>query len=203
MAGLSVHVPVAIILLVAGVVSCFLGYRLFRWMLALYGFVGGAYLVSLLLDVPSPWAAALIVVGGGLTGAAILIMTYLAGLAVLGAGLGALALSLTWTPVYGEPRTGLLVLACLVGAVISVALQRYVIIVWTAFGGAWIGLIGAFALAGHGRALAVASGDVWQVYPLAPANGQVLFAISWFILGCLASFLQLRSLSLARAAGDD
>ena len=87
MTALSAHVPVAIILLVAGGLSCFLGYRLFRWLLALYGFVGGAYLVSLLLNVPSSWATALIIVGGGLTGAAIVIMTYLAGLAILGAGL--------------------------------------------------------------------------------------------------------------------
>ena len=203
MAALSVHVPVAIILLVAGVLSCFLGYRLFRWLLALYGFVGGAYLVSLFINVPSPWATALIIVGGGLTGAAIVIMTYLAGLAILGAGLGVLALSLTWTPVYGEPETWLLILTCLVGAVMSVALRRYVIIVGTAFGGAWIGLIGTLALAGHGRALAVASGDIWQVYPLAPANGQLWFAIGWFALGSLASFLQLRSLSFARATGDD
>jgi len=203
MSALSLHVPAAIILLATGVVSCFLGYRLFRWLLALYGFVGGAYLTSLFLGTLSPWATAVLVIGGGLTGTAVVLMSYLAGLAALGAGLGSLTVGFIWTPVYGEPQTWLVIVACLGGAVTVVALQRYVIIVATAFGGAWTVLVGALALAGHGPALAVASGDFWQVYPMAPANGQVSFVIGWFGLGFLATLVQLRSLSSARAIGDE
>ena len=199
MSFLSSQIPAAIILLAAGLVACFLGYRLFRWLLALYGFIGGAYLTSLFVGTLSPWAAAGVVVVGGLVGAAVLLVIYLAGVAILGAGLGALALSLFWTPTYGEPDPWMVILACLVGASLSVALQRYVIIVSTSFGGAWTALVGALALGGHSRALAVANGDPWQVYPMAPANGQVPFAIGWFGLGILATLMQLRDSSPKRS----
>ena len=39
-------VPAAFILLGAGLLACFQGYRLFRWLLAIYGFVGGAFIAG-------------------------------------------------------------------------------------------------------------------------------------------------------------
>jgi len=195
----SSQVPAAIILLAAGLLACFLGYRLFRWLLAIYGFVGGAYLTSLFVEALEPWAATATIVGGGLAGALLLLIVYLAGLAMLGAGLGALAVSLFWTPQNGDPETWIVVVACLVGAIAAVSLQRYVIIVSTAFGGAWTALVGGLALGGNAEATAAATGDVWQVYPMAPANGQVPFAIGWFGLGLLAAWIQLRATSSARA----
>jgi len=195
------QVPAAIILLgllAAGLLSCFMGYRLFRWLLAVYGFVGGAYLTSLVVGVAEPWIAAAAIIGGGLVGALILLVVYLAGVAMLGAGLGAVAVSLFWSPQTGDPAVWIVVVACLVGAIIAVSLQRYVIIVSTSFGGAWTALVGALALGGDAEALAAASGDLSQLYPLAPANGQVPFAIGWFGLGLLAALVQLRATSSAR-----
>jgi hypothetical protein len=95
------------------------------------------------------------------------------------------------------------VVACLVGAIAAVTLQRYVIIVSTSFGGAWTALVGALALGGHADALAAASGDPWLLYPMAPANGQVPFALGWFGLGLLAALVQLRGSSAARRRADD
>ncbi|TDI26664.1 MAG: TMEM198/TM7SF3 family protein [Acidobacteria bacterium] len=192
------QIPVAIMLLAAGLLSCFMGYRLFRWLLGIYGFVGGAYLTSLFVDALEPWAAAATIVGGGLAGAVFLLLVYLAGVAILGAGLGVLAVSLFWTPPTGDPEWWVVVGACLVGAIAAVSLQRYVIIVSTSFGGAWTALVGALALGGDAEALAAAGGDLWQVYPMAPANGQVAFAIGWFGLGLLAALVQLRATSSAR-----
>ena len=200
---LSPHVSVAIILLATGLVSCFLGYRLFKWLLAVLGFGVGAYLASLFVVTSSLWTAVLLSVGGGLTGMVAVLMTYLAGIALLGAGLSALALSFLWAPALGEPSVWPVIFVCLVGAGLSVVLQRYVIIVLTAFTGAWASLVALFALAGCGRALALVSGDFWQVYPMAPANGQVLFAICWFCLGSFAAFLQLWALNSDRVIGDE
>ena len=191
----SPQIPVAIILLAAGLLACFMGYRLFRWLLALYGFVGGAYLTSLFIDALEPWVAAATIVGGGLVGAALLLLAYLAGVAILGAGLGVLAVSLFWTPQNGDPESWVVVVACLVGAIAAVSLQRYVIIVSTSFGGAWTALVGALALGGNAEALAAAGGDLWQVYPMAPADGQAPFAIGWVGLGLLAALVQLRATS--------
>ncbi len=51
-------------------------------------------------------------------------------------------------------------------------LQRYVIIVATAFGGAWTVIVGGLALAGDAVSTAAASGDVWILYPMSPAPAQ-------------------------------
>ncbi len=192
------EVPAAIILLAAGLLACFMGYRLFRWLLGLYGFIGGAYLASLFVNTPEPWMTAAAVVAGGLVGALFLLVVYLAGVAILGAGLGALAVSLFWTPDGGSAETWVVITACLVGAIAAVSLQRYVIIVGTSFGGAWTALVGALALGGHTESVAAAGGDPWQLYPMAPANGQVGFAIGWFGLGLLAALVQLRGSSPLR-----
>ena len=195
----SSPVPAAIILLAAGLMACFLGYRLFRWLLAIYGFVAGAYLTSLFVGTLEPWVAAAAIVGGGLAGALLLLVAYLAGLALLGAGLGALAISLFWTPQNGDPEPWVVVVVCLVGAIATVSLQRYVIIASTAFGGAWTALVGGLALGGNAVAMAAASGDVWRIYPMAPADGQVPFAVGWCGLGLLAAWVQVRATSPARA----
>ena len=191
MVFVSPQVVAAIILLAAGLVACFLGYRLFRWLLVLYGFAGGAYLTSLFVGTLSPWTAAAAVVLGGLAGAAVLLVVYLAAVAMAGAGVGVLVLGLSWTPGRGEPEAWMVILACLVGASLAVVLQSYVIIVGTAFGGAWTTLIGALALVGHPGALAVIAGEPWQMYPLASARGQVPFAVGWLSLGLLAALWQL------------
>jgi hypothetical protein len=195
---LSSQIPAAIILLGAGLLACFMGYRLFRWLLGIYGFIGGAYLTSLFVVTLDPWLAAAAIVGGGLAGAVALLVAYLAGVAILGAGLGALAVSLFWTQPNGDTEAWVVVVACLVGAIAAVSLQRYVIIIGTSFGGAWTALVGALALGGHAEASAAAGGDLSQLYPMASANGQVPFAIGWFGLGLLAALVQLRATSLAR-----
>ena len=195
------EVPAAIILLAAGLLACFMGYRLFRWLLAVYGFIGGAWVTSLFVELGEPWMNAVAAVSGGLVGALLLLVVYLAGVAILGAGLGALAVNLFWTPAGDTAESWVIIVACLVGAIAAVSLQRYVIIVGTSFGGAWSALVGALALGGHTAAMAAAGGDPWQVYPMAPAAGQVGFAVGWFGLGLLAVLVQLRAASLARVGG--
>ncbi len=203
MAFVSPQVVAAIILLAAGLVACFLGYRLFRWLLVLYGFAGGAYVTSLFVGTLSPWAAAGVVIVGGLAGAAVLLVVYLAAVAVAGAAIAVLVLNLSWTPVRGEPEAWMVILACLVGAIVAVSLHRYVIIVGTAFGGAWTALVGALALVGHPGALAVTGGDLWEMYPLAPARGQVSFAVGWLSLGLLAALWQLLGARAAKSPPPD
>lgn len=191
MAFLPPPVVAAIILLAAGLAACFLGYRLFRWLLVLYGFAGGAWVTSLFVGALSAWAAAAVVLVGGLAGAAVLLVLYLAAVAVAGAGAGVLILNLSRPPAGDEPEAWMVILASLVGASIAVMLQRGVIIVGTAFGGAWTALVGVLALVGHPGARAAAAGDLWQMYPLAPARGQVPFAVGWLSLGLLAALWQL------------
>jgi hypothetical protein len=42
----TLQIPVAVLLLLGGLVACFAGYRLFRIVLGIYGFILGALLAS-------------------------------------------------------------------------------------------------------------------------------------------------------------
>ena len=66
------------------------------------------------------------------------------------------------------------------------------IIVATSFGGSWAALVGGLALAGNSAAVAATAGDVRQLYPLAPADMQVAFAVAWYVLAVVALVVQFR-----------
>jgi hypothetical protein len=85
------------------------------------------------------------------------------------------------------------VLCSVTGAIAAMYLQRYFIIVFTAFGGAWTMLVGAMALVGDRAALrAAASGDVWVAYPLNPAPGrQQWVVVAWLLLSLIGAGVQL------------
>ena len=71
-------------------------------------------------------------------------------------------------------------------------LQRYVIIVATAFGGAWTVIVGgAGGLGRSRRAHAAAAGDVWILYPTTPAPGQAWVPVAWIVLGLIGTGVQL------------
>jgi hypothetical protein len=197
--SLSFHVPVAIILLGGGLLACFLGYRLLRVLLALYGFIGGVMIATLFLDGFETWVSVLVTVGSGLLGSLVAIAAYLAGVALAGAGLAAFVVNTVWERLEGEPILWVVLGACLVGALLALSLRRYVIIVGTSFGGAWTAIVGGLALTGNGAAVAAATGDVSQMYPLVPAGGHMPFVVGWLALGGVAALVQLRTLTGVQA----
>ena len=186
----SYQIPAAIILLGGGLLVCFVGYRLLRVVLAVYGFVFGAIIANLFLDELETWQVISGLVGGGLLGTLALLAAYFVGVALLGAALGALIVKLIWSQLANEPHWAVVITAAGVGAFTALTLRRYVIIISTSFGGAWTALVGGLALTGDRAALAAASGDVWMVYPMTQ-TGQRGFAIAWFGLALLAAVVQL------------
>jgi hypothetical protein len=189
----SFQIPAAVILLAGGLTSCFAGYRVFRVVLGIYGFLLGALLASGATGTEhTAWmiGAALI---GGVVGALILIAAYFVGVALLGAGIGALATSLIWASFGSEPSALVVILFSIAGALGALALQRYVIIGATAFGGAWTIIVGALALAGHRVAVdaAARNSSVWLAYPMNPAPGNYWILLVWLVLGVAGVFVQL------------
>ena len=65
------------------------------------------------------------------------------------------------------------------------------IIVATAFGGAWTMIVGALAAAGDRGVARAASADVWILYPMTPAPGQGWVPIAWVGLGLIGTAVQL------------
>ncbi|MDQ3170752.1 MAG: TMEM198/TM7SF3 family protein [Acidobacteriota bacterium] len=191
------QVPAAILLVIGGLVACFAGYRVFRTVLGIYGFIFGAFIATSAMGTSdTAWLVGAAVVGG-IIGALILMAAYFIGVALIGAGLAALAVTLVWGQLGGEPPALAIIVAAVIGALASLSLQRYVIILGTAFGGAWTLLIGALALAGNrsaeiAAATAAERPDVWVLYPSNPAPGQMWVPIAGLVIGLVGVFVQMK-----------
>jgi hypothetical protein len=178
----SLQTPAAIVLLIGGVISCFAGYRVFRVVLGIYGFMIGALFASAAMGTEHTAWMIVAALAGGLVGALILIAAYFVGVALLGAGIGALTASLIWASLGREPAALIVILFAIAGALAALALQRYVIVGATAFGGAWTIIVGGLALSGNRLAVDTAArNNVWLAYPMNPAPGNY-----WILLVCVA-----------------
>ena len=187
----SYQLPAAVVLIVGGTISCFFGYRLFRIVLALSGFILGAMLGSSLFgasDTGLMLGAALV---GGLVGAGLLFAAYFVGVALAGAGLGVLAAHLVSSATGNDPAFLVIVLCAVAGSIASMYLQRYFIIVGTAFSGSWLLIHGIMASLGNRAALAAATKDIWVFYPLSPAPGQGWVPYAWVVLSLIGAATQL------------
>ena len=173
----SFQMPVGILLIAAGLVSCFAGYRLFRIVLGIFGFILGWLFVSSAMGSEQTPTMLLAAVGGGLVGALILILGYFVGVALIGGLLGAGAANVLWAAFDREPGVIAVMVLAVIGALGALALQRYVIVVTTAFAGAQTAIVGGAA------ALAIRTEGaqaVYRVYPLDP-----LPATRWDLIACI------------------
>jgi hypothetical protein len=188
----SYELPAALVLLIAGALSCFAGYRLFRIVLAIFGFILGAMLSSSVMGISNTTAMVLAAVVGGLVGAAILLFAYFVGIAIVGAGVGALLAHFGSALVgSGDPPVLAVVGLAILGAIGAMFVQRHVIIVSTAFVGAWTLVVGILAAVGDRGSLAAKSAaSVWILYPTsAPGHRWVPFV--WAALGLAGTVTQL------------
>jgi hypothetical protein len=192
MLPLQYQLPAAIVLLIGGAVASFFGYRLFRIVLSIFGFILGALLASSVFGASDTGPMIVAAIVGGLIGAGVLFAAYFLGVAMVGAGLGAVAANFAFAAAERVPHFLAIVFAAMIGAIGAIYLQRYVIIVGTAFGGAWTLIVGAMALVGNRAALAAAAGgNVWVAYPLDPAPGQRWVPIAWIVLGLTGVGVQM------------
>lgn len=183
--------PAAVVLLLGGLLACFAGYRVFRIVLAIYGFILGALLASSFMGTEQTLWMIATWIAGGLAGALILLVAYFAGVALLGAGIGAAAAHLIWAAFKAEPALLVLILFSITGALAALALQRYVIIIATAFGGAQTALVGAAALIGDAGAAQAATRAIYRVYPLDPMPNTYWDTTAALVLGAVGVLVQL------------
>ena len=192
MLPVAYQIPAAGVLLGGGLIACFFGYRLFKFVLAIFGFIVGALAASSIWGASATTYMVIAAVVGGIAGSLLLLAAYFVGVALIGAALGALLANLIWTQIEGDPHPFVVVLFSVAGALLATWLQRYVIILATAFGGAWTILLGTLAVMGDQSAMnAAAAGDIWVAYPMNPAPGQAWVSYSWVGLGLLGTLVQM------------
>src|SRR5262245_12034643 len=135
--------PAAVLLGLSGLLACLAGYRLFKVVLAIYGFALGAFVANSTMGVTNTTGMIAVAIVGGIAGSVILVLAYFVGIALAGAALGALVTHVGWNYIRaGEPPLIAVVSLAVLGAIGALLLQRYVIIVATAFGGAWTAILG-------------------------------------------------------------
>src|SRR5262245_2669779 len=188
----SYELSAAVVLLLGGALSCFAGYRLFKITLAIYGLIFGAMIASSSMGVSNTTGMIVAAIDGGIAGAVILVLAYFMGIGLIGAGLGALVAHVGWGFVRpGDPPPAVLIALAVLGAVGAMLLQRYVIVVATAFGGAWTMLLGGLAIADRGAERASRVGDVWILYPTTAPPGRTWVPIAWIVIGVIGTIVQL------------
>jgi len=189
----SMQVPASVVLLAGGAMACFGGYRLFRLVLGVYGFILGALVGTSMVGAAGTWVTLAAAAAGGAIGALALVAGYFVGVAILGAGLAAGAVNLLWHPFSGDPHPLVLIVAAAIGAFAAMSFQRYVIIVGTAFGGAWTMLVGAAALMLGKGSRAVSAGDIWVVYPNTTGPDRFWVYVAWVAISLVGIYIQLQS----------
>jgi hypothetical protein len=187
----SFQAPAAIVLVLGGLLACFAGYRVFRIVLGIYGVILGALVASSAMGADQTWHMVAAAIVGGLLGALILILAYFVGVALIGGALGALVANLAWAAFGREPGLIVVIIFAVLGALGALALQRYVIIVATAYGGAQTAVVGAAALLAR-RTADAASHSVYRVYPIDPMPGTKLDLLAWLVLGTVGLIVQLK-----------
>ena len=186
----SIQFPVLILTIVGGLIAWAAGYRLFRFVLTLFGFYIGALAATAVLGPGDRTLVVFAGLGGGAVGALIMFFGYFVGVALVGAGIGALGVHLIWSRVGGDPHAFVVILAAVAGAASAMALQRYVIIVATAFAGGWTVVWGVMQWI-DSRASAGRRPAVWMVY-LFGFSYDLWVLAAWMAMALLGVFIQLR-----------
>lgn len=172
---------------IIGVLQCLFGYRIFKVVLGLTGFFAGFVLAFSILQDGGILAlvAGLI---GGMIGALLMSFFYRIGVFVVGAFLGSVF------GIFGLAVTGaedgliFLIVLSLISGLISLYVQKFMIILSTSFVGSWIAVAGvAFLLMGAAHPLGLEH--------LFQSTGLTFYAVlvSWLTLGIAGMAYQFRS----------
>src|SRR5688500_12337575 len=125
--------PAAALLIAGGFLSCFFGYRLFTIVLGMFGFAVGVLAATSLFGPAETSAMLIAAFAGGLIGAGVLLAAYFGGVVLVGDGRGPLLVNLIRTQVEAVPHPAGVILFSVARAVVAAWLQRYVLIIGTAF----------------------------------------------------------------------
>ncbi len=177
-----------------GVIECFFGFRIFKVIMGITGFLVGAIAAGGISQIIAQDELITIVAGlvGGLLGAVAAVTLYFVGVFLIGATLGGI-LSLALSAGMGNsPEVPVIVALAILCGVLAVIFQKALIIIATSLSGAWAVVTGAAYFA---------TGTVdpasLEVFSGAGPNSFVIL-LCWLALGVLGIFIQYRLVPAAR-----
>lgn len=177
-------------LLSIGVIQCFYGYRMFKFILGLTGFVGGGVLAGGLAFTISRNVIVVVLTGlvGGSMGALLMVAGYFVGLFTLGAIFGALAGSMLFAVAGSIPEPVVLLLLAVIGGIVALIVNKPMIILSTGFWGAG-NIVAAMA------SLAMGTTDLSTIESLLRSGGGRFYTLmlSWLLLGIAGVIVQYKT----------
>ena len=173
-----------------GAVQCFFGYRIFKIILGLMGFLIGGVLAAAMGFAVSEQEIIALVSGlvGGIIGAALMVVLYFVGIFLIGAFLGGVLGTVLFAVAETYPEPVVLLILAVITGVIALIFQKFMIIVATGFGGAWSVVTGiAYFTTG--------AIDPTNLESMFRADGSQLYIIvlCWIALGTVGVVVQYLS----------
>jgi len=175
--------------ILVGAIQCFFGYRIFKFILGLTGFlVGGALAAAIGYALSQEEAVALLAgLVGGFIGAALMVALYFIGIFLIGAFLGGVLGAVLFAVAGSNPEPAVLLILAVIAGVVALVFQKFMIIISTGFGGAWSIVIGiAYFTTG--------AIDPTNIERLFRSGGSHLYAIvlCWLALGIVGVIVQYK-----------
>ncbi len=198
----STALLIALVTIAFGLLNCFFGYRIFRVLLGLYGLVLGAFVGLTVAANVSGGQTLWLIVGaivGGLVGAALMVLLYFVGVFLVGAAAGALLTNAIGAMLGFDMPTLVVIIVAVVVGVIALIAQRLIIILATAFGGAWLAVSGGMmlftgeSLPGLGVFTLPAT---WERATV----GTLIILAAWLVLAIAGTVVQFRTTVEGEAA---
>jgi hypothetical protein len=176
--------------ILVGALQCFFGYRIFKFILGLIGFLLGGALAGSISYTFSQEEIFTPLLGlvGGFIGTALMVALYYVGVFLIGALLGGILGIVLYAVAESNPDPAAMLILAVITGVIALIFQKLMIIVSTGFGGAWSVVIGiAYYIADS-----VYLSNLEQIFR---SGGSHLYAIllSWLALGIIGVIVQYRS----------
>ena len=173
-----------------GAIQCFFGYRIFKFILGLTGFLVGGTLAGVVgFEVSKEEVVALLAgLLGGFIGAVLMATLYFIGIFLIGAFLGCIWGAVLFALAESNPDPPILLILSVIAGVIALIFQKLMIIVSTGFGGAWSVVAGiAYFTTG--------SIDPNNLERLFRSGGPHLYAmvLCWIALGIVGVIVQYKS----------
>ncbi|TYP95433.1 protein of unknown function (DUF4203) [Fodinibius salinus] len=176
--------------ILVGALQCFFGYRIFKFILGLTGFlIGGVLAGAMGYSFAQEKAFALLAgLAGGFIGATLMVMLYYVGIFLIGALLGGFLGTVLYAVAESNPEPAVLLILAVITGVIALISQKLMIIVSTGFGGAWLVVIGI-------ASLTTEIVDLSNFDQIFSSGGSYLYAIilCWLTLGIVGVIVQYRS----------
>ena len=180
----ELHNAVAVLSILFGVISCFWGYRAFKAVLGITGFIVGAWIAGGIAATFTGGVGVIAViaaVAGGLITGSIFVTLYYVGVFVVGASAGWIVGAMITSAAGNPVHIIVFVILALLGGILAVSFQRHILIIATSLIGSWYVVAGSLVLLGSELAdtmIFTVPGDIVIVR----GGGQIVVLASWLLL---------------------